>query len=217
MSARWATIFVVAAIGPSAASAADAEIRIFAVQVDGRAAGEFRLIVRTDDDGTETATAAASVQVRQLLGAYRYTFRGSETWKASRLQRLDAISDDNGKKHTVAAVATESNLRVTVDGITRSVRPDVWPTTYWRMPTGMKSGQAIALLDADTGEEISAKLETVGPAKATVLDKPTDCTRITITGPASGMLWYDGRGRLVAQQTTEDGHTTVLSLREIQR
>jgi hypothetical protein len=217
MSARWTTVLVFAAIGSATASAADTETRLFAVQVDGRPAGEFRLIVRTVDDGTETATAVASVQVRQLLGGYRYTYRGTEVWKAGRLRQLDAASEENGKKHTVVAVATANGLRVTADGLTRSVRPDVMPTTYWRMPAGAKSNQTIVLLDADTGEEQTAKLDAVGPTKVSVGDKMTDCTRITISGPASGTLWYDARGRLVAQETTEDGHTTTLTLREIQR
>jgi hypothetical protein len=217
MSARWTTVLVFAALGTASASAADTETRLFAVHVDGRPAGEFRLTLRTADDGTETATAVASVQVRQLLGGYRYTYRGTEVWKAGRLWQLDAASEENGKKRGVAAVGNSNSLRVTVDGLTRSVRADVMPTTYWRMPAGAKTGQTIVLLDADTGEEQTAKLDAVGPTKVTVAGKPTDCTRIAISGPASGTLCYDARGRLVAQETTEDGHTTTLTLREIQR
>jgi hypothetical protein len=217
MSARWTLVFAIAAIGAAPIAAADTETRLFTVLVDGKAAGEFRLPVRMAEDRTETAIAAATVQVKYLLGGYSYTYRGTEVWKAGRLRQFDAASEENGKKHAVTAAPTEINLRVTVDGVTHSVRPDVWPTTYWRMPAGAKTGQAIVLLDADTGEAQPAKMDGVVTQKLNVAGKDNDCTRVSITGPASGSLWYDARGRLVGQETTEDGHKTVLALREIQR
>jgi hypothetical protein len=217
MSARWTSVFIIAAMGASAAPAADTETRIFTVLVDGKPAGEFRLTVRTADDGTEAATAAASVQVKYLLGGYRYTYRGTEVWKAGRLRQFEAASEENGKKHAVTGVAAENVLRLTVDGATRSVRPDVWPTSYWRMPIGAKAGQGIVLLDADTGEEQASRIDAVDSARSTIAGKSTDCTHLRVTGPTPADLWYDARGRLVGQETIEDGHKTVLALQQIQR
>jgi hypothetical protein len=220
MAARWSAILAgtcLAMIGASPASAGDVETRVFAVSVDGKPAGEFRLTIRTADDGTETALAVASVQVRFILGGYRYSYRGSEVWKAGRLHRFEAASEENGKKHAVRAVAAESSLQVTADGVTRTARPDLWPTSYWRMPDGAKVGQSLALLDADTGEEQPAKLDVVGATKTMVAGKMTDCTRLHVSGPTPADLWYDARGRLVGQETIEDGHKTVLTLREILR
>jgi hypothetical protein len=217
MSARWTAIVVIAALGTAPARAADTETRVFTVLVDGKPAGEFRLTVRTSNDGTETALAAASVQVRYLLGGYRYTYRGTEVWQAGGLRRFDAASEENGKKHALSAVAAENSLRVTADGVTRSARPDLWPTTYWRMPDGAKVGQSVVLLDADTGEEQPARMDAVGPTRITIAGKVTDCTRLHVAGPTPADLWYDARGRLVGQETVEDGHKTVLALREIQR
>jgi hypothetical protein len=156
------------------------------------------------------------VQVRYLLINYRYTYRGTEVWKAGQLQRFDAASEENGKKHSVAALAAEKSLRVTADGVSRSVRPDVWPTTYWRMPA-TKIDQTVVLLDADTGEAQPARIDSVDPTRLTVAGTAMDCTRLHVAGPTPADLWYDVRGRLVGQETVEDGHKTVLSLREIQR
>jgi hypothetical protein len=188
---------------------------VFTVLVDGKPAGEFRLTIRTADD-TETATMFATVHVKYLLGGYRYSFRGTETWSDGRLRQFDAASDDNGKKHTVRAAAEGEKLRVTVDGAGRLVRPDVWPTTYWRMPAEAKAGQTVALLDADTGEGTVATIG-VGRQAMKVAGNEMNCTRISVAGPTPALIWYDSRGRMVLQETIEDGHKTVLSLREIQR
>ncbi len=220
MAARWSAMLAgtcLAVFGASPARAGDVETRVFSVLVDGKSAGEFRLTVRTADDGAETALAVASVQVRYLLSGYRYTYRGSEVWKGGRLHRFEAASEENGKKHAISATAIESSLRITADDITRTARTDLWPTTYWRMPDGAKVGQSVVLLDADTGEEQPAKLDVVGATKMTVAGKMTDCTRLHVTGPTPADLWYDARGRLVGQETVEDGHKTVLTLREILR
>lgn len=197
------------------AFAADAETRVFTVLVDGKPAGQFRLIIRTTDDGTETATASANVQVKYLLGGYRYSYRGAETWSVGRLRQFESASDDNGTKHTVRAVAEGEKLRVTVDGVGRLVRPDVWPTTYWRMPAGARTDQEVAQLDADTGEGTVVSIN-VGSHVMTVAGKEIKCTRVSVAGPVPATMWYDTRGRMVQQETTEDGHKTALTLREIQ-
>jgi len=216
MTARW-TIATLAALVSSPVIGSDTETRLFAVMVDGRPAGEFRLTIRTGDDGNETASVTANVQVRSLLGGYHYSYRGREVWSGGRLRQLDASSDDNGKKHLIHAASDGERLRVTVDGAPRPARADVWPTTYWRCPPAAKAGQPIALLDADTGEEQAARIDSVAPQSLTIAGRPISCTRVAVSAPVPAVLHYDGRGRLVGQETVEDGHRTVLTLREIQR
>jgi hypothetical protein len=215
MIARW-IIAPLAAIVSSPALAADTETRIFSVTVDGRPAGEFRLTIRTGDDGSENVSAVANIQMRSFLGGYHYSYRGSEVWSDGRLRQFESSSDDNGKKHVVHAVADGSRLRVTVDGAPQSARSDGWPTTYWRMPPSIKGGQPISVLDSDTGEEQSARVDSIGPQSLAIAGKAINCTRVAVTASVPAVLHYDGRGRLVAEETTEDGHRTILTLREIQ-
>ncbi len=214
MSARSVILILVALAGP--ARAADAETRVFAVLVDGQPAGEYRLAVSTADDGTESVSCTAAVRVRHLLGGYRYSYRGTEEWKAGRVQRFDAASDDDGKKGRVHAAAEANGVRVAAGGSSVVTTPDVWPTTYWRLPAAGKPGP-VTVLDADTGTVRAGRLEAVGPARLTVAGRPAEATRYRVVGPAPADVWYDARGRLVRQETVEDGHKTVLELREIQR
>jgi hypothetical protein len=215
MSLRFAAAGLICLLAPYA-TAADTETRMFNVTVDGRPAGEFRMTIRTGDDGAEAVTLSADVRVRQIIGGYRYSYRGSEAWNSGRLRQFDAASDDNGKKHTIRATADGDKLRLTADGVSRAARPDLWPTSYWRLPA-VKAGQAVALLDADTGEEQVARVDSLAASKITVAGKPADVTRVHVTAPTPADLWYDARGRLVRQETVEDGHKTILELREIQK
>jgi hypothetical protein len=196
------------------AHAAEPEVRPFAVSVDGRHAGEYRLSVREAEDGTVTAESTADVTVRVLVFTYRYTFRGVEVWKDGRLVRLDTTSDDNGTRHTVSAVADRDGLKVTADGKGRTAPADSWPTTYWRLPAGATDkARPVALLEADDGRQAAGRLEPIGPARMMVGGRAVDCVRYRVVGghlPAD--LWYDGTGRLVRQETVEDGHRTVLQL-----
>src|SRR5262245_5462509 len=106
---RWVWLGVVLLTGP-ATRAADPEQRVYTVLVDGKPAGEYRTTLRTDDDGSETVTCAASVHVRHLLGQYHYSYQGTEVWKGGKLQRLDAVSNDDGKKNAVRATADTGGL-----------------------------------------------------------------------------------------------------------
>ena len=199
------------------ARAGDPEQRLFTVRVDGKPAGEYRMAIRTGDDGAEVMTGSAAVHVKHLLGQYRYSYEGTEVWKDGRLQLLDAVSDDDGKRATVHAAVEATGMRVVVNGQSRTARPDAWTTTYWRLPPAGVRGPALALLDVDTGESLTARLEVVGPTRLMVAGRPLDCTRYRVTGQAQAELWYDAQGRLVRQETVEDGHKTVLELREVRR
>jgi hypothetical protein len=211
----WPVVVLFAA---SVARAADAEQRVFAVSVDGKPAGEYRVAVRVADDGTETVNCTAAVQVRYLLGHYHYNYQGAEVWKGGRLVRLDADSDDDGTRNAVRAAVGANGLRITVNrGAAQSAPAGAWPTTYWRLPVGVRGGQSLTLLDVDTGKPLTARLDEVGPARLTAAGRPLDCTRYRVTGQAQAELWFDARGRLVREETVEDGHKTVLELKGLRR
>jgi hypothetical protein len=215
VTAPWLGAIWLAAV-PLPARAADTEQRVFTVLVDGKPAGEYRVTIRIDD-GTATMTGNAAVHVRHALGQYRYTYQGTEVWKGGRLQRLDAASDDDGKACAVRATAEADGLRVAANGRAQTVRPDAWPTTYWQLPPAERRDQPLTLLDVDTGKPLTARLSALGPVRLTVAGQPLEATRYRVTGQAQAELWYDAQGRLVRQETVEDGHKTVLELREVLR
>ena len=198
----------------TAASRAGVETRAFTIFVDGKSAGACRL---TFDDDSGTTSGHAAVQVRHVLGTYRYHFDGTEVWKDGRLQQLHSDTNDNGKKCTIEATAGQTGLRVVANGRTSVLRAQAWPTTYWRLPPAKLRDQPLTLLDTDTGQALAARLQVVGPARMIVAGQTIDVTHYRVTGQAEADLWYDAQDRLVRQETLEDGHRTILVLRELQR
>jgi hypothetical protein len=200
------------------AGAADSERRDFNILVDGKRAGAYHLTITRADDGTYTATAQANVRVSYLVYTYTYSYQGTEVWKAGRLVSLSSSTNDDGKRFQVSAATDGTNLRVTVNGQEHATRPDVWTTTYWRLPDPKFRNQAVPLLDADTGRDINATLQCVGAEAIQVGGQAQNCVHYHVTGGGLEVdAWYDGQERLVHQESMEDGHRTVLDLAGIRR
>ncbi len=200
------------------ATAADTEVRDFTVLVDGKRAGEYHMTITHQDDGSDVMTGQANVHVSYLVVSYKYNYNGTEVWMNGRLQRLDSNTNDDGKRYTVNAVYADNVLRVKVNGQMRTVRPDVWVTSYWRLPDAKFRNQAVPLLDADTGRDLSGNLQQVGTNSVNVNGQMQNCVHYKVTG--SGIqadLWFDAKERLVRQESIEDGHRTVLDLARIRR
>jgi hypothetical protein len=204
--------------GSTPARAADSERRDFNILVDGKRAGAYHLAITHGDDGTDTVTAQANVRVSYLIYTYSYAYQGTEVWKAGRLVSLNSSSNDDGKRFQVSAAADGARLRVTVNGTEHATRPDVWTTTYWRLPDAKFRNQDVPLLDADTGRDIGASLQCVGAEAIQVGGQEQNCVHYRITGGRVEVdAWYDDQERLVHQESMEDGHRTVLDLAGIRR
>jgi hypothetical protein len=202
----------------SRAQAAETEVRSFAIHVDGKPAGNYQMTIAQQDDGSTTVSGQADVRVTfAFFTTYTYTYRGKETWKDGRLQRLESNTNDNGKRFNVLAVAEGNGLRVTVNGQQRVSRPDVWTTSYWRLPDSERKSREVALLDADTAKDIPGKLEYIETKPITVAGQLVQCAHYRVGGGVQVELWYDGKDRLVREESIEEGHRTVLDLTSIRR
>jgi YD repeat-containing protein len=203
---------------PGFAAAADTEARDFAVSVDNKPAGEYHMTITRQDDGSVTMTAQADIHfTAYLIKKYSYTFRDTEVWKGGRCLRLDSTCNDDGTNYTVSAVADGATLRVRVNGQERITRGEVWLTTYWCLPIMDQRNRAVPLLDADTGRDITATLQYVGPAKVNVGGTAVDVAHWRLSGGVQVELYYDGQERLVRQEFVENGYRTVLELSRIRK
>ena len=201
------------------AAAADVEQRDFVTWIDGNKAGEYHMTISTQDDGTVSMTGQADAALKNVIHVtiWRYSYRGTEVWKEGRLIRFDSTCNDDGTPYTVTAVADREALRVRVNGRERSIRGDVWVTTYWRLPDAKYRNQALPLLDADTGRDMAGTLQFVENGQVRAAGQVINCTHYRAVGTLTVDLWYDASERLVRQEWVEDGHRAVLELVRVGR
>lgn len=201
----------------SQAAAAETEVREFAIRIDDKKAGTFHMTITRHEDGRVVMEGQANVRVSYLVYTYTYSYQGTETWKEGRLDALTSTSNDDGKKYSVSMRAEGDGLRVQVNGKERRSRPDVWTTTSWRSPDARFHNEAIPLIDADTGNAITARLQHLGSTEFHVLGQTHTCTHYRLTGGLQADLWFDEQGRLVRKDSLEDGHRAVLELVRIRK
>ena len=206
------------AVAVSSVRAADKETRTFSVMVNGKQAGQYQLVIQSQDDGMQTVSAESTVQSQQTTGWYLYGFRGKEIWKNGRLQKLEAASTDAGKKRVVQATATPQHLRVLVNGQRSDAPSEVWTTSFWSLPAESQRDAALPLLDVNSGKVVQAQLNKVAVEKLNVVGQPLECAHYRVKGEGlQADVWYDGADHMVRLETTAEGHKQVLELSKVTR
>jgi Family of unknown function (DUF6134) len=211
----WALVAGVGLLlaGAGQARAADVETRDFTIQVDGKAAGEYHMTIRRQDDGTVSLAAQSEVHVSVLLvNVYTYAYRGLEVWKGGRLQHFESSGKENGKPFVVTADADPAGLRVKANGEEHAARADVWTTSFWQLPPAQYRNQVVPLLRCDSGQESSGQMQQVGAERVKVAGQEQTCVHYRVMRDVPYELWYDGQERLVRQEWVSKGHRTVLEL-----
>ncbi len=201
----------------SAAPAGEIETRDFAVLVGGKAAGEVHMTIQKHDTGVVSVRTYTDVKVTFGLLTHRFSFRGVEEWKDRRLTRLDSTSEENSKRMSVSAAAGPGGLAVRANGTERTMKLEAWASTYWSLPDPKLRDGELMILDADSGKELTAKLQYVATEKMRVAGQEVTLNRYRLSGKVSAELWYDGHERLVRQEWSESGHKTVMVLVRVRR
>ncbi|MDY3551938.1 DUF6134 family protein [Gemmata sp. JC717] len=207
-----AALLVAAALAGAPAAATADEVRTFAVTVDGKPGGTYAIATATGADGTETVAVVAAIKVKTLIGTYTYELNSTEVWKGGRLVSVTARANDDGKKHTVSAVATERGLKATIGKESKLVPADALTSTGVRVPAGDKPRQVV-VFDVEDGAETAAKVEPLGTCRVALNGKTIDGMRFKVTGKdLAAEWWFDANGRVIRQEMKWDGYKVVLEL-----
>lgn len=201
----------------TSARAADIETRDFTVTVSGKAAGEVHMTIHKHDDGKIVLRCDTDINVKMLIGSYKYVYRGQEVWKDRRLQKLDSNTDDNGKRFNVAGAVEAKGFRFKVNNVEKVVKHEVWLSSYWMLPDAKLRDQTLTIVDADNGKDLDGKLSFVANEKLRIAGQEVQLNHYRLTGKANVDLWYDGSERLVRQEWVEQGHRTVIELLRVRR
>jgi Family of unknown function (DUF6134) len=198
--------------------AAAVETRRYTIQVDGKKAGEYQLVVTDQGDGIVTVAARSDVRVTVVaVPVYTYSYVGQEVWRAGRLQHFASSGKENGKDFAVRADADPSGLRVQANGVERHSRPDVWTTSCWQLPEARFRNNDVSLLGCDTGVETASHLQFIGNERIMLGGQAQDCAHYRVMKDVPHDLWYDARERLVRDEAVSGGHRTVVELTDTSR
>jgi len=193
------------------------EKRIFAVAVDDKPAGTYQMTFQNRPDGSVALTAQADISVRILLMRYKYSYRGAEVWKDGRLVSFESTTNDDGKRFHVTGTGGKDGVAFQFDGKEVFVRGDVWLTTYGQLPSEARRCDNLVLVDADTGKRLNAQLEKAGATDVSAGGRTIRAAHYKLGGSVKAELWYDDSGRLVRQESVEEGHKTAFELIRLER
>ena len=88
-------------------------------------------------------------------------------------------------------------------------------SNYWRLPDDQLAAGKFSIIDSDTGTLFTVRLQRVGPDSIIIAGRKIACEHYRVSGDTAAELWFDGRRRLVRQQTVEQGYVTELRLARV--
>src|SRR5262245_37050518 len=209
---RWVLSAALAGLACAGARAAEVQTRDFTATVAGKRAGDVHMTIRKLNDGSWQMKCDTDIKVSNLVMTYKYFYRGVEQWKDGRLVKFESNTDDNGKRYVVTAAAEKDGLRVRVNNVERMAKAESWLSSYWCLPDPKLRNGPIPVIDADTGKDVSGRLQFVATEQRPVCGRVINVNHYRLTGKTTIDLWYDGSDRLVRQEWVEQGHRTVLEL-----
>jgi hypothetical protein len=197
-----------------AVACAQAEERTFSVTIDGQPAGELGLNYQHRTDGSTAVSVRANWHTEKSP-PLAFEYRGTESWKDSRLVRLEGFGSENGNKGGITLVAGTDAYALKAGVKEVSVRGEVWA------PTGVFPPDPDAkplVVDAITGDVLKCKVEKVGADRLTVDGKGTPVTHFRVTAASTRWdVWYDENQRLAKWTRTRDGRTVSAELTRVKR
>jgi len=196
-------------------SAADETLE-YDVIVKQKTMGKVSIRTHETPDGATVSTTDTHVEAEFLLMKHRYDYHGQETWRGNRLVRLDSRTNDNGTQLAVSASVNPDRSVVSINGKQPQAGPAfVMTSNYWHLPDSMLANHKFSIIDSDTGTTFNVQLTAVGPETVILENRKIACQHYRISGETSAELWFDRQGRLIRQQTVEQGYQTELRLARV--
>jgi len=165
----------------------------FTVLRDSSPIGTHRVSFARAGDGIRVEIAI-DLEVRLLaIPVYRYTHRSTEVWENGRLVRLDARTNDDGKRSEVRARATAAGLAVEGSGGTFVAPANIEPTSYWHEDMTRRP----RLLDTQNGVIIGVTARKTGTRRARIGGREMDVRVYELSGDLTSRLGYSAAGEWV--------------------
>jgi len=216
---RWVCLVGIISLGlPQSARADDTEYRDYKILMDGKESGFSQMTITRKDDGSMNMTGTAAVRISAVLFSYSFNSQGSEWWKDGQLVNMKTSTTEQGKRTEVIATAQAGGIQLQVNNKARVTRPDVWPSSFWKLADAKYHNKEIPILESDTGKEYMGRLQYIATEEMTVVNQMQKCYHFRVTGgPFPYDLWFDRYYLLVRQDFTDTGRRLSVQLTNIRR
>jgi len=186
---------------PHLATASTGQVWNFRVFLDDSEVGThtFRVV---DANGERRVESDARFTVKFLfIDAYTYDHRARERWTGNCLKTIEARTDDNGDHYTVRGLRRDDGFELATAQGRVAVPGCVMSFAYWN-PDMLRQPQ---LLNAQTGELIEVRTETLGEESITVRGQPVLAQHYVLHAPKFRIdLWYAADRRWVQLESRTD-------------
>jgi hypothetical protein len=173
----------------------------FAVIRGGREIGRHSLAFSAAGDGFDVRITV-DIAVKLLgITVFRYSLRGTESWRGGEVSLLEAVTDDNGTPHRMRAERRDGALQITGSGTAPYTAPaNALPATHWNLA----EVEGAPWINPQDGKLLRpravARGETALPGGGGFAEQ------YDISGDATLSLWYGTGKRWVALSfTAKDG------------
>lgn len=170
----------------------------FRVFLDDREIGFHNFTVQQDRD-IQRVQSTARFDVKLLFfTAYSYEHNNMEQWHGECLAKIDATTNDNGKRLYVSGEATESGFRVETADSRRMHQSCIRTFAYWD-PSLL---DAPRLLNSQTGELEDIEANYIGAKKMDIHGEQTTAHHYRLSGDELLIdLWYSDENHWLALES----------------
>ncbi len=179
----------------------------FDVLLDGKPIGTHHFEISTATEGSRRIESEATFRYRLLgIPLYRYHHRATEHWAAGCLTRIEASTDDNGKRLTVQGSMREGLFRLQLPAPLQDRANCVSGYVYWDRDQLLAQRE---LLNPQTGRFDAVRFESLGEEALQVRGTRILAERFRLLGEKLQIdLWYSREGEwLHLLSTVENGRT----------
>jgi hypothetical protein len=190
-SLPWAAVAALLAM-PLATMGDDAGEYTFAILKDGAPVGVHRFAF--DRAGARIAIReATAIEVRlAMIPIYSFEHEARQIWENGRAVRIDATTNDNGKKfHITIRPAGRGYIR-TVNGRVDKFDGSMAVLAFWNKDTLRHH----AFFSAVKDETIRASFEFAGKERITIAGAELEVDHYRMVGDEEREFWYDAAGHL---------------------
>jgi Domain of unknown function (DUF6134) len=194
-----AMLFAAAAL--TAALAGDAGEYTFTVLRNGDPVGQHRFDFDREGDRIEIREAT-EIQVSFLMiPVYSFEYQGRQLWKNGRAVRIDATTNNNGKKLDITVRANGDGYLRTVNGRVDRFDEPTAVLALWNKVT-LKHRRFFSAVEDKT---LDVSFQYLGQEKIPIAGKELEVEHYRMVGDEERDLWYDMAGRLAEVQLRRFG------------